>query len=437
MTFLSNQPLKGMIDEFPEDMALYKWMRGKIDKIARINCYREYDAPVIEPLEVFSAKSSQELIEEQSYHFNDKGERSLILRPEITPSLARMVSKIAREKPRPFRWYALPKCYRYERPQKGRLREFRQLNFDLIGDPSHLADLEIILLIIQLMDEFEVPRSAYTIRFNDRLMLKIWLEAGSFSPQEQKYFFSLVDKHSKLSEETFENDLNRFFSKKSKRERVMTYLKERDPQKLFQGFKGMKDAHRDIIIRIESFLDLLDRMGLRDAVIYDPSTVRGLDYYTGRVFEVHSLRGDLKRALFGGGRYDNLVGQYSGEKVTGVGFGMGIYIFTLFLREQGLLPESLLEKKSCLIVFMEEKFFSFAHRVRLDLQAKSTAVEVMPLGGSVRKALAKAQTRGHTHMIVVGEDEIKNNHYRLKKIGDISDKSLGETVGLDPNDALT
>ncbi|MBL8993117.1 MAG: ATP phosphoribosyltransferase regulatory subunit, partial [Spirochaetia bacterium] len=206
MEFSSNQPQKGMLDEFPWDLARTRFVEGKIKTILESFHYLEYDAPVLEDIEIFSKKSGDELVREQAYTLTDKGQRELVLRPEMTPSLARMISQIAREKPRPYRWYSIPKCYRYERPQKGRLREFRQLNVDLMGDESIYSDFEMCRLVVKIMRAFGVPDAAFQIRFNHREVLNALLEKQNFSPEKQKWFYRMADRRDKLPKEVFDQE---------------------------------------------------------------------------------------------------------------------------------------------------------------------------------------------------------------------------------------
>ena len=418
----STQPLKGMLDDFPENMAQYRWMREKIDNVAASYHYLEYDAPLLEPLDIFASKSSEELIKKQSYTFTDKGERQVILRPEITPSLARMAARMLKEKPKPFRWYSLPKCYRYERPQKGRLREFRQLNVDLIGDDSVLSDLEMMSFILELMRRFEVPKEAFEIKVNHRGVVSALLEERRFGDGEKKMFLQLIDRKEKLPPEIFSKQVKEAFSSQEKAAFLHDFLSINDPWLLFRDKKNAP------LSRFKHFLKLSEETELKDTVVFVPSVVRGLDYYTGLVFEVFAKKGDFKRALFGGGRYDHLTALYSKEAVSGIGFGMGIYIFSLFLEQLSLLKVEKKNDPTCLVGIFSEDLYPLAHRVAGKLRATGYVVETALISGGVKKFFQKAEIRATKNLVVLGENELKKNGFELKRLED------GEVIGFSLDD---
>ena len=427
MNKLTIKPVKGMLDDFPKDMLLYKWIKNKIGTIMENNLFEEYDAPVLESIDIFAAKSSEELIREQSYSFIDKGGRELILRPEMTPSLARLVSQKIKELPKPLRWYSFPKCYRYEQPQKGRIREFRQLNVDLIGEDSIILDLEMIKMIVEIMNDFNVPANAFEIRINNRNIVSEFLRNNNFEDDLLPIFFNLVDKKDKLSIGDFTTNLQKHFNNKQI-ETIKFYL-DADNLSEITSKGSTQNAYA------EEFEYLINKTGLCNAVSYSPSTVRGLDYYTGLVFEVYGVKNNIERALFGGGRYDNLISSYVNENVSGIGFGMGVYIFTLFLSELNLLPDpqALSPKKTCLIALLDNKEYPFACCVKEFLKNKGYKTEFFSHSGSFKKLFAKAEKKGFEYLTVIGSDESLNKKIKIKHLqpsNDVnsSDKKIEEVT---------
>ncbi|MBN8215043.1 MAG: histidine--tRNA ligase [Spirochaetes bacterium] len=410
----SNQPQKGMQDDFPWDMAVHNRVMGTIAGLLRSFHYEEYDAPVLEPLELFAAKSSEELVREQAYVLRDRGDRELVLRPEMTPTLARMVSQISRERPRPYRWYSIPKCFRFERPQKGRLREFRQLNVDLMGDDSVHSDLEMFLLVKGLMASFGLAEAGWRIRWNHRGALNALLGHRGFSADEQKAFYWLIDRVDKIAPEAFGATAAEKLPDAPKRAFLETYLANEDVSVLLAWLREIPETG-ELCGRLEAFQRLLGSVRLERAV-YSPRTVRGLDYYTGLVFEVYAEGESIHRALFGGGRYDKLLDLYSNDPLSGIGFGMGIYIFSLFLEEAGKLPK--VEAGDSVLVqpLGGEESAVFALQVAEALRAAGRVAEFSVYSGGVKKVFQKAEARGFTQVALVGDDEVREKAYSLKNL---------------------
>ena len=416
MSKLSNQPIKGMLDDFPEDMRLYKWIKNKIDIVAAKNLFEEYDAPVLEPVSLFATKTSEELIKEQSYSFTDKGGRDIILRPEMTPSLARLISQKVKESPKPFRWYSLPKCYRYEQPQKGRLREFRQLNIDLVGEDSIISDWEMLGIILELMSSFSVARDSFVIKFNHRGLVTDFLEDQGFDKPSILKLFKIVDKRDKLPSQIFADMLKKEFNS-SQIAIINQYL---EMSKLSQ--LGIKNENlKKYPAQFEAFIKDL---GLSDTVKFSPTTVRGLDYYTGLVFEVYQKGGTIKRSLFGGGRYDNLVSGHVNENLSGIGVGMGLLIFTLFLKELNLLPSNLQSEKTCLIALMESGDYPFAYAAKKKLNREGYKTEISLNSGSLKKIFNKAEKKSFQSLTIIGSEEKLRKTIKIKNLKDKTETEM-------------
>ena len=410
MSKLSNQPIKGMLDDFPEDMRLYKWMRNKIEEVAANNLFEEYDAPVLELTSLFTTKTSEELIKEQSYSFIDRGGREVLLRPEMTPSLARLISQKAKESPRPFRWYSIPKCYRYEQPQKGRLREFRQLNFDLIGEDSIINDFEMIIVIFELMATFSIPTTSFVVKFNHRKVVSDFFEERGFDKNTTLKLFKIIDKRDKLPTEAFKEILKKKFNPSQ-----ITIIDQYLEITKLSDIPTKNEKLKKYTLEFESFIKDLH---LNDNLKFSPTTIRGLDYYTGLVFEVYQMNGTIKRALFGGGRYDNLLSDYINENLSGIGLGMGLYIFTLFLRELNLLPKNLQPEKSCLITLMESGDYPFVCAVKNKLNQLGYHTEISLSSGSFKKIFNKVEKKNFKYLTIIGSEEKLTKKIKIKNMKD-------------------
>ena len=286
---------------------------------ARRYGFREYDGPPLEPLELFTTKSGGEIVG-QLYNFTDKGERAVALRPEMTPTLARMVAAHERNYKKPIKWFAIPQLFRYERQQKGRLREHFQFNADLIGETDPAADAELIALLIDTLRSFGLTESDFIIRLSSRNAWSDFFRQGRGDAAHEYEFYQAIDKLERTSPEENEQKLTALgFSLDA----VNTFIKSGRPT-----------------AELQSILDNLAARGLRDFVKVDYRVIRGLAYYTGTVFEAFDRKGEF-RAIAGGGRYDNLVKLISGGKVNlpALGFGMGDVVLLEILKARGLLPK--------------------------------------------------------------------------------------------------
>ena len=415
MTKILNQPLKGMTDDFPEKLEIYNFIKKTIEITTAHLGYKEYDAPVLEPIEVYLKKTSAELLQEQSYVFKDRGERTVLLRPEMTPSMARMISQIIKSVSLPIRWYSFPKCYRYERPQKGRLREFRQFNLDIIGGEKLSTDSEIVFFIFNLMKSFQIKKEDYTFFYNHRGWINFLLEREKFDKEEIKNFYYAVDRKNKLSEEKFEELLLNTFTNKDSSKKIdfiHRYLNSVSPLDLL----SLEDiSHDDDLKSFYQFITIVEEQGWSN-VKFAPHIVRGIDYYTGLVFEIFGHSKNINRALFGGGRYDNLLSNYGKESVSGVGFGMGMYIFSLFLEELGLIPSSASQddETSVYIAPLAKEYISFAFKIAQSLMQKHTIELANP--SSLNAHFKKIKQKNNSFMVVVGEEEKKGEFFKLKNL---------------------
>lgn len=312
---LPTEPYKGVRDFYPEDFAVQKFIFDTWRSVAQKVGYVEYDASILEPSDLYKAKGAQneEMVSEQTYTFLDRGEREVTLRPEMTPTVARMVAGRRRELGYPLRYYSIPNCFRYERPQRGRLREFWQLNVDIFGSRSMAADAEILAVAYGMVMAFGASESDFTIKVGSRAHINGAVAELGLGEDDIKKLFALLDKRDKMPREAFLHALSELSVPES------AILPEEPPQDIADMLAQFKDA------------------GIGN-IVWDPSIVRGFAYYTGMVFEVFDTHPDNNRAMFGGGRYDNLTGMFDDEPLPGVGFGMGDETMRLFLEVRGLLP---------------------------------------------------------------------------------------------------
>jgi histidyl-tRNA synthetase len=425
------QPQKGFTDFFPDVLRAFRHVERHLHRTAELFGYEEYDGPTLEPLEIYAAKSGEELVREQAYVVQDKGGRELALRPEMTPTLARMVAQVQKSAPRPIRWYSIPTCFRFERPQRGRVREFGQANVDLLGTASSDAELEIFCLIRHFMESLGATREQYRIRYSSRRYLDALLAQVIGVPADRTVEArKMIDRRDKLAPADFEKWVRETFPEGPVAERVLRLHEFSDPTEPplpevpaeFRESPGYKELVEFRARTVEA--------GLDGVAVFDPTIVRGLDYYTGIVYEVHDVGTENRRALFGGGRYDNLLDLFSGEPMTGTGFGMGLLTVKLFLETYGLLPADVGRPQragalyvACLAPAQRGYAFAVAERLRGRGVACELDLDFAKLGRQLQRAGAK----GFGHVAILGEDEAKNGTAALKTLAD----GKQETVPLD------
>lgn len=400
---LSTQPYKGTRDFYPDDMRTRKWMFAKWRKVVESFGYEEYDGPILEPMDLFTAKTSEEIVNDQSFNFEDRGGRRVIMRPEMTPTVSRMVAGKRQELGYPLRLYSIPNCFRYERQQRGRLREFWQLNVDIFGVEELDADIENILIVDALMKEFGATSDMYDIRINSRVMLDMKIQASGPKVSNNE-ILSFLDKKDKMPEDDFADKLSHYVTNTGS---LILWLNLTDEQE--QGEEMQK------IIKI------LHEHGVENAK-FDPSIIRGFDYYTDIVFEVFDSNPENNRSLFGGGRYDGLVGEFGVEPVPTVGFGMGDVTFANFLESNNLLPKLSSETDVYIVVIGD--VLVEAQEVAQQLRGKGINVAVDLSGKKSEKQIKNALKKNVPYMLFIGEEEIKNFIYTLKEAATSNEQKL-------------
>ena len=386
------EPYKGVRDFYPEDQAFLNWLFKTIRSQVERAGYVEYHASILEPAELYKAKGAdnEEIINEQSYVFTDRGGREVALRPEMTPTVARMVAARRRELGFPLRLYSIPNVFRYERPQRGRLREHWQLNVDIFGSRSSAADAEIIMVAYGIMTALGARESDFEIRIGSRQAINTIAQESGLGEAQTKQLFGLLDRRAKMSEVDFDLEIKKLGVTKS--------------------LLSPKVVPQDIAQMLQEF-----RAAGINNIVYDPSVVRGFAYYTGVVFEVFDTHKENNRALFGGGRYDNLTALFDDEPMPGVGFGMGDVTMRDFLAVRGLIPPYTPTTAVYLAVTAPELAVR-AQALAVELRGAGVTVAVdfgeRKLGDQI-KAAAKHKI---PWLIVVGEDELASGIYNVKNL---------------------
>jgi histidyl-tRNA synthetase len=404
---LSTEPYKGVRDFYPEDWAQMQAMFAIIRAKLRSYGYEEYNASPLEPAELYESKTSEEIVSEQTFTFTDRGDRRVTLRPEMTPSLARMVAAKKRELVFPVRWFNIGNRFRYERPQKGRLREFYQVDVDLIGIPDAKADGEIIVLAAELLKSFGAFEGDFTIRINSRALLNAATEALGYSEEEAKNYLSLLDHKAKMSGEEFEKNRE-------------GYRRDgKDALELIEEGAAGVEAEKT---KLEGLIAAFEARGMNN-IVFDPTIVRGFQYYTGTVFEIYDTNTENPRALFGGGRYDTLLSLFGGESIPAVGFAFGDVTLLDFLTTHGYAPAA----SSAPEVFLGTPTASdiaaaqeFATTLRENGISVLVNVGDKALGDQVKEAVR----RGIPYFIAYGESELASGMVKVKHLATSSEETV-------------
>ncbi len=429
----SKEPLRGMKDFYPPALRESNWIIETIKDVAERYGYEEFKTPQLEPIEIFAAKSSDELVNEQSFIVERKEGERLILIPELTPSLARMVAKKSQELKKPIRWYSIPTCYRYERPQKGRRREFKQPNVDILGEESLYADLEIFNIIVDIFTEFGATAEQFQIYYNSRrfmdaisnLILRI-------EKNKTPLVYKALDKSDKMNEEEYEKYLIGIFQD----EVIIQGIFKLKDAKSVDELLGKFDNIPEEFYQSEGYLDILKferlikEVDISNYCTFSSGTVRGLDYYTGIIYEVFDTGKENIRSIFGGGRYDDLLSIFSDEKITGTGFGMGVYMLSLFLKTYNLIPDEIKEKDysdTIYIASINEDMSTYAFELARIIRDEDFPCIVDYRFKNLKNQLKKANELGVIIVLIIGSEELTDRTVTIRNM--VSEEQ--KTVDLD------
>ncbi|HCH34879.1 TPA: histidine--tRNA ligase [Candidatus Saccharibacteria bacterium] len=421
MSTLSTQPYKGTRDYYPADKRVQNYIFATWRKVVERHGYEEYAAHMLEPLELYTAKSGQELASEQTYTFTDRGDRVVAIRPEMTPSISRMVAARRQELGYPARLYSIANFMRYERPQRGREREFWQLNTDIFGVEGVHAESEIIGLAYDVVKAFGASDDMFVLRVNNRKLINYMMSQYLGLDAVQSHLMvKLFDRKNKIPAETFRDQAIDILGEEYSGEGVRKIAKLIAAKSMADLPEELKQS--DAVVEVQELFTLLKSAGVQNAV-FDITLMRGLDYYTGTVFEVFDTHPDNNRSMFGGGRYDGLVGLFGVEAVPTVGMAPGATMFQHFLESHKLLPVLSSTTDVCIVVPSQEGLegaLNFSRKLR----EEGVNVEVDITGRKIDKQIKSVLKKNVPFMIFVGNEEIKDELYVLKDIASDTEERL-------------
>jgi histidyl-tRNA synthetase len=396
------QAVKGTREFYPEQMFLRNFIYGKVCAASQAFGYQEYDGPFIELIDLYAAKSGDELVKKQSFTFQDRGGDFLTLRPELTPSLTRMIAAKQGELTYPLRWWSFGPFWRYEQPQKGRSREFFQWNIDMLGVDSPEADAEVIAVGATFLRSIGLSPRLATIYVNNRRVMESEFDAIGILPEKRLDVSNLVDRRSKMEPAKWdEYALEIGLTKKQ-----VDGLKD-----ILDNFELWRKSSE-----LTRLFEALEALGVKEYVKFDPNIMRGLLYYTGTVFEAYETSGSLKRAILGGGRYDNLLADVGGQPLPGVGFAMGDVVMGIILQEQDLLPEFVPTPASILVSVFDETLMKKSFELAAQLRDAGLNTVVYPEPVKLQKQFKFADKMKMKIVLTVGPDEALNNQVAVKNL---------------------
>ena len=420
------QPVKGTRDFFPDEMRMRNWLFQVWRSVSEQAGFEEYDTCVLEHEELYIRKAGDE-ISKQLYSFEDKGGRRLSLRPEMTPSLARLVLQRTKSLLFPIKWFSMPQCFRYERMTKGRRREHFQWNADIIGQPDMVAEAEILMLLISACESMGLSAKDIRVFINDRRILNAILSQLNVTEKLHSAILVIMDKRDKVSPETLGTMLKDVGMTSSQVQHLNEYLTKTNLQKLKEELQ-----HTEGIDELQHLLQLMDTAGYSDYLQFDISIVRGLSYYTGAVFEINSPE-KKHRAICGGGRYDSLLSTYGGKSVPAVGFGFGDVVVLDVLRELERFPELSRTLDYTIIPFDNEQV-GIALKIANELRSKGAIVDCNFSMKKMKKSLHEANESGAKFAILLFPEELKQEKVvirdmQLREQNPINIKDLISSAG--------
>jgi histidyl-tRNA synthetase len=396
-------PVKGTRDFYPEQMAVRTWLYDTVRRVSESFGYQEWEAPILETIDLYAAKSGDELVNQQSFVFSDRGGDMIALRPELTPSLARMVAQKQNELVFPLRWWSYGPFWRYERPQRGRTREFFQWNIDLIGVDSPEADAELIAIAASFLQQVGLSFQQAVILVNDRKLTNTQLEKLGIPAESRPDFLSLIDRRLKMQPADWDRNALDLGMSQVQLDGMKAFLADPDLWK-----------QSETLVRVFAAVEAL---GVKEYVRYDSNIIRGLLYYTSTVFEAFDLTGGVRRAILGGGRYDNLMAQVGGDPLPAVGFAMGDVVVTLILESLGLLPaDPGRSPADVLVTVFSPDLQPASMKLAAELRAAGLKVVCSPEASKLPKQFKLADRMGMKVTLVLGPDEAAQGKVSVKDL---------------------
>jgi histidyl-tRNA synthetase len=393
--------VKGTRDFYPEKMALRRWMFDIIRDVSTRFGYQEYEGPCLEFIDLYAAKSGEELVKEQAYVFSSHGDDLLTLRPELTPTLARMVAQKQYEIPFPLRWWSVGPFWRYEKPQQGRTREFYQWNIDLVGTDTAAADAEIVAIAATFLKQTGLSPNQVKIFINNRRLMDQAFSTLQIDKDLRPKVFRIVDKLDKLDRKEWRQFALDSGLSESQVDGLSALLENQD---LWKESKELVE-----------FFNLIKSFGIEEYIAFNPKVIRGLDYYTGTVFEAFELGGQ-SRAILGGGRYDNLVADVGGNCLPGVGFAMGDVVIELVLKDAGVIPADLGDKPQVLVTVFDENTLLGSLRAAEAIRDAGFRTVLFPDVDKMGKQFKYADKLDIPVVVIIGPDELAANKVAVKNL---------------------
>ena len=402
-------PPRGMRDFYPEDMALRNAIFSIWRSVARSHCFQEYDSCVVEKLDLLKRKAGEEIVE-QIYYFSDKSGRELALRPEMTPTLARMISARHNILKFPLKWFCIAQCFRYERMSRGRKREHYQWNLDIVGEPSITAEAELLTTASEALLALGLTKTEFIINVNSRKLLGEMMEKGGIAQQLWERLFLAIDKRGKIPEETLLAMLAEAGLTSAQIDYVFKILQINSLDEagsiVGESSAGLKE--------LRYLLELMNANGLGDVIKFDISVVRGLSYYTGIVFECFDSQRKF-RAIFGGGRYDNLFSTMANRSLPAAGLGFGDVVITEILTEKGYKPPSD-NIETIVIGYYSEEQTMLAIKLANAFRKRGKSVNLSLHSEKPSAFFSRAGSSGAQYATFVGPDEMKTGTLRIKNL---------------------
>jgi len=395
------QAIKGARDFYPKELAIRNWLFAKWRAVAKSFGYEEVDGPNIESFDLFAAKSGEELVNQQMYTLEDRDGNKLGIRPEITPTYARMVAKKQGELTFPLKWMMFGEVWRYEKPQTGRSRDFWQWELNLVGGNETLADAEVLAVAARALEAIGITSDDVVFRINDRRFMQQKLKSFKIEGDQYETVRKIIDKKEKVTEEDFIELLKKAKLNQEQIQKLTSFLNNPD----YKEFEPLKNL-----------FSLLGKYGVSDFVKYDPIIVRGITYYTGMVFECFDKNKEL-RSVFGGGRFDDLVETFGGGKVPAVGFAMGDVVITELLTRLSKLPVLESSPTKVLTTIFSTNLFDESVEITKKLRGSGINTEIYPDNkAKLDKQLKYADKKGIPYVVIIGPEEIKENKIVLKNL---------------------
>lgn len=408
-------PVKGTRDFYPPQMAVRNYISDGWKSVSLRNGFVEYDGPIFEYLQMYQIKSGDEIVE-QLFHLTDRGGRELAIRPEITPTLARMINQQINALPRPIKWFSVPRLCRAERPQKGRLREFFQWNIDIVGVDDILADAEVVFCTLDYLRSVGLTAADVIAKISSRKLLAALLLHLGIAEDKLDTLYPVLDKKAKLPPETFAQMLTEAVSSETAVHTILALLETHsvgDIQSVVPNVTSNSQAQA-ALDELHQLFDYLKAMGVADYCRFDMSIVRGLAYYTGMVFEVHDAVGDL-RAVCGGGRYDNLLRDFGGPALSATGMGMGDCVLEILLRERGLINEAMFKRQmDYFVACADSNLMPKVLEIVAQLRAAGKATEFSCKAANLGKQLKQADACGAKKTLIIGQEYLNEGKILLK-----------------------